>query len=276
MKTKDFFKLDAVECIEPSYSALPNDYYTSVTVEMDADEGRFLVDEKEYPIAVALHGKYGWVLSNFIFRTVTADLIGKVHDLGVDVYQEPGSLWVSAVREYYSERIAEEVLPAHEDNRPGRDDLIRELIGDIWGKRVGIQCIDCCCGSGVVSSVLRESGMKPLSYDNDPALLSLGLAAGRLLPDETMWIDGTLASAYMSPVDAGIAYMLGDITNFNAGMWEEIVGELLFLTKETVITVATRPEVLRVEEWCKSAGRNVEIFENERDPIYDRWVCLAK
>ena len=276
MKIKHFFELDAVECIEPSYSALPDDYYTSVTVETDADEGRLLVDEGEYPIAVALHGKDGWFLSNFVFRTVTADLIEKVHDLGVDVYQEPGSAWVSALREYYCEKITEEILPAHEDNRPGRDDLIRELIGDIWGKRVGIQCIDCCCGSGVVSSVLREYGMKPLSYDNDPALLSLGLASGRLLPDETMWIDGTLASAYMSPVDAGIGCMLGDITNFNAGMWEEIVGELLVLTKETVITVATRPEVLRVEEWCTSAGRNVEIFENERDPIYDRWVCLAK
>lgn len=92
-----------------------------------------------------------------------------------------------------------------------------------------------------------------------------------------MWIDGTRAGDYIDdPVDAGVALMLGDISSYNASMWEEIVAELLDLSQETLITVATEPEVRQVAEWCEDAGREPEVRENDRDPIYDRWVCFSR
>jgi hypothetical protein len=41
-----------------------------------------------------------------------------------------------------------------------------------------------------------------------------------------------------------------------------------------LITVGTEAEAARVKGWC--AGRDVEVFENRRDPIYDRWCCVAR
>ena len=119
--------------------------------------------------------------------------------------------------------------------------------------------------------------MTPLAYDNDAELLCRGLAAGRLLPEDTMWIDGTRAGDYIDdPVEAGVALMLGDISSFTAPMWEEIAAELLDLSEETLITVATEPEVRQVAAWCEEEGRKTEVWENDRDPIYDHWVCLSR
>jgi hypothetical protein len=47
------------------------------------------------------------------------------------------------------------------------------------------------------------------------------------------------------------------------------------LTGKTLITVATGKESMLIRKWCENAGRTPEIFENENDPIYDRWVCLC-
>ncbi|NYT06255.1 MAG: hypothetical protein GKC04_07835, partial [Methanomicrobiales archaeon] len=107
------------------------------------------------------------------------------------------------------------------------------------------------------------------------ALLSLGLARGRLLPEDTLWIDGTEASVFCPPADRAVGLMLGDIQPFTAGIWEAIVGELLALSEETLFSAATEPEIRMIGAWCSARGRNTRIFEHERDLIYDRWVCVA-
>ena len=117
--------------------------------------------------------------------------------------------------------------------------------------------------------------MQPLSYDSDPALLSLGLASGRLKPDETMWIDATLAGQYPGPVSRGVAVMIGEINTFTEDVWENITGELLALVQDALITVGTEQEARRVEAWCLAAGRDAEVTENRRDEFYDRWVCRS-
>jgi hypothetical protein len=45
------------------------------------------------------------------------------------------------------------------------------------------------------------------------------------------------------------------------------------LTCETLVTVETEKEAERVRRWCVAQGREVRMFENNRDPFYDRWVC---
>ncbi len=123
------------------------------------------------------------------------------------------------------------------------------------------------------SAVLRELGFSPLSYDNDEYLLSRGLSEKRLRPEETMWIDATIASRYIEPVPKGVAIIAGEFNSFNQDMWERIVGELCSITDETLVTVGTEKEAMLVREWGTEIGRSVELSENPADPIYDLWVC---
>jgi hypothetical protein len=152
--------------------------------------------------------------------------------------------------------------------------MVKALVQSVWGSpEPGTVCLDCCCGSGVGSRILRESGFAPISFDNDSSLLSLGLSKKRLLPGETMLIDATVAGRYTSNEPHGLGLMFGDINPFTAELWEQITAEIISLTETTLITVGTEKEARMVEEWVKARGRNVTVFENKRDIIYDRWVC---
>lgn len=277
MSIENLFEIEGLRCIEPSFAELTDDLYTGTILAEAADEARLLVDENEQPIALALRQDDAWGVASFVFRPACMEVIEVFEEAGGDIYQEPREAWIEALREYYAGELQRSVSPAPEDMRPDRPDLIGALLGEVWGERPGWTCLDCCCGSGAGSLGLRSLGMTPIAYDNDAELLARGLAAGRLLPEETMWIDGTRAGDYLDdPVDAGVALMLGDISTFNTPMWEEIVAELIDLSRETLITVATEPEVRLVAGWCEDAGREPEVRENDRDPIYDRWVCFSR
>ncbi len=276
MTIDTLLELDGLTCVEPSFADLTDDYYTTLITDAEAGDARLLVDEHENPIAVAVLSEESWYVASFAFRAPTIGVIELMERTGGDIYQQPRSAWITALREYYSAEIIKEFPPAPEDTREERQEMTGALLNDIWENEKPGFCLDCCCGSGIGSSALRQSAITPLAYDNDPALLALGFKSGRLLPAETMWIDATQAQNYTDPAPAGIGLMLGDIRPYNAPMWEEIVSALLGLTEETVITVATEPEIRLIENWCTSAERSVEIFENERDPIYDRWVCIAR
>lgn len=67
------------------------------------------------------------------------------------------------------------------------------------GERGGGICLDACCNSGMDSLVLRGIGIYHLAYDNDPSLLSRDLMNGRLLPEETIWMDASGATRYLKP-----------------------------------------------------------------------------
>jgi hypothetical protein len=128
----------------------------------------------------------------------------------------------------------------------------------------------------VGSQVLRDLGYVPISYDNDASLLSRGLAAGRLLPSETMCLDALVAARYIEPVPRGIGIMMGEINDFTREMWELIVRELFVISENTLITVGTEKEALLIRQWGEEMERTVEVTENPADPIYDRWVCISK
>jgi hypothetical protein len=276
MTINEILEVEGLRCIEPSFADLADDSYTPAAIEMEAEEGRLLLDEEEYPLALALKGTEGWEVASFVARPPTIGVIEKIEEIGGDIYQASRDEWTRALRNYYNDQIAAGIHPPLEDTRPGRMEEIRDLLCEIWPDPSDALCLDCCCGSGVGSVALRDLGMRPIAYDNDAALLALGFATGRLEKSATMCIDATVASAYVDPAPRGIGMMFGDITNFNAEMWEQIVCELLALSDETVITVATEPEIRRIEAWCRREGREIEIFEHTRDPIYDRFVCVAR
>jgi hypothetical protein len=275
MRACRILELEELTFLEPTFASLTEDLYTTALLGIPALEGRLLIDMDENPLAVAVSDGKSWYAASFLFRSPPLEVIELCEDLDSEIHEEERSIWAAAVREYYSLSIGRSVAPALEDLPPEREARLRDLLEGVWGRGEGITCLDCCCGSGVGSSAARALGMLPLSYDSDPALLSLGLSSGRLLPEETMWIDAALAGQYLQPVPRGIAVMMGEINTFTGEMWENITGELLGLVHEALISVGTEQEARRVEGWCHASGHRAEVTENRRDEFYDRWVCRS-
>jgi hypothetical protein len=265
---------DTLVFIEPSFADLPDTRFTSLLDEIEGDQGRLLVDEESDPICMAIHtGEERWVAGCFQLRTPTGALIARFEDLGGDIFQEDRAVWEASVRGYYSREVASAITPALEDLNPVRAGFVASLVSEVLGKGAGQSCLDCGCGSGVGSLVLRNQGYSLLSCDNDPSLLSLGFAKGRLVFEETMLLDASLLHHYIRHCDAGLGLMFGEIHDFNAEMWEQITRELIMLTDRCLITTGTEQEAVRISQWAHTCEAHTEIFENTRDPIYDRWVC---
>jgi hypothetical protein len=275
MNAAEIFELENLRFIEPSFAELTDSRFNALLAGQDINEGRLLLDEAEEPLALAFQGAEGWVAGTFLYRNPSVALIDLFESVSGEIFQENRAVFAAAVREYFSTTLIAHVPPAIEDLNPARRGILGELIENTWGSGSGETCVDCCCGSGVGSLVLRDLGYSPLSYDNDAALLSRGLHAGRLLPAETMCLNATIASEYVEPSPKGIGIMMGEINSFSQDMWEAIVQELFAATKETLITVGTEPEARLVAEWGEGMGRTVEVKENPKDPIYDLWVCEA-
>ena len=265
--------VDAVEFIEPSFERLVDDTYTRTFLTMPAKEAKLLISMDEYPLAVALNDGKGWKCASFLLRKPIADIFEKLEDLDAEVLQEERTEWEAAVREHYSLRIAKEVSPSIEDFTPTRVLAISDLLKERWKGAEGEVCLDACCGSGMGSVALRDMGMVPLSFDNDPALLSLGLRTGRLLPEETVCIDGTRASSYLKHSHFGIMLMAGEIGPHNSVIWKRITSEILEVVDRLIITVGTEREARLVESWAKERKRRTETLENRREAFYDNWVC---
>jgi hypothetical protein len=273
MRAAVLLDLDDVTMIEPSFERLADDAFTSMLTALPAKEARLLISEDEWPLALALNDGKGWKVGSFLLRKPDEHVIDKADSLDADIFQEERKEWEAAVREYYSLRIVKEIQPAIEDFNPKRVPLVADLIRERWGSQKGMVCIDAGCGSGAGAMALRQAGMSPLCFDNDESLLSLGLRAGRLLPEETVHLDGTRASKFLTHAGHGVILMAGEISPHNHMFWRKIVNEMLELTDRTLMTFGTEKEARSVEGWAKERNRKVEVLENKRDLFYDGWVC---
>src|SRR5665647_856823 len=273
MKAAEILGVDAVRFIEPEFSALTDTRNNANLAGTTADEGRLLLDEQEEPLALAFKGTNGWIAGSFLCRNPSVALIELFESVHGEIFQEDRAVWAGAVREYFSKSLVAHVPPSVDDLNPTRHGILKNLIHGFWGTGQSEICLDCCCGSGVGSAVLRDLGFSPLSYDNDDSLLSRGLIEKRLLPEETMWIDATIASRYIKPVPKGIVIMAGEFNLVNQEMWERIISEVCSITRETLITVGTEKEAHLIQEWGASMDRSVSVKANPTNPIYDLWVC---
>lgn len=278
MRILDIFEIENCVCIEPTLMDHPEDGYTDMAIGLDADEGRLLVDENEEPVALALLSDERWVVSSYIYRDPHFGIIEKFEQCGGDIYQETRDDFADSLREYYCQDIKAGFPDVIEDNRPGRDLLVTELLEEVFGNNCGSSTTvtDFCCGSGVATSVLRSMGKQTLSFDLDASLISLGLQKGRLDPARTMCIDGRSASLFCPFSDICLGLMMGDINNINSAMWESMIGEMPEIGEKILITVATGAEAERVSGWLKEYDLSVSVCENTRDPIYDRFIIIAE
>ncbi|HJJ36189.1 MAG TPA: hypothetical protein O0X27_03305 [Methanocorpusculum sp.] len=271
-------EVDELRFIEPDYSSLVNKGEPAVLIceaEPETGGARILIDEEENPILFAVRNDGEWYATGWLFRPPSPKELELFEKCGGDMYQEERSLIDAAFRKEFSDRIAATVPPAGEDLTEDRIEKVRSLLTEKFGTGLSGTCIDACCGSGIGASIMRELGCKPLAYDNDDQLLSLGFSSGRLNPDEAVCIDGRIASAYLPDAAYGIGIMFGQMYSYTKDIWQPIVEELAGITQKTLITVATEEEAHWVQEWADGVGHHLEITENTRDPIYDRWVCFG-
>ncbi|GAA5261738.1 hypothetical protein [Methanocalculus sp.] len=278
MKAEEIFEVQNLTFVEPSFGDLSGIDYLSDLLVLPArsDCARLLIDMDDDPLAVALsEDGSAWWASTCLYRQMTGEEIGRFEEIGGDLYQTERHLWERAVRRSFAEEISAAVDPAFEDVPPDRTGKLESLIHEIWGSEGSGPCIDCCCGSGIGSAIVSKMGMEPLAYDNDEALIARGLIAGRLDPEGTLCIDGRSADVFLPPAERGLGIMLGEIHSFGTDLWEELVMVLFDLCEEALITVGTERESGLIREWGASVDRKIEVFENERDPIYDRWVCVG-
>jgi hypothetical protein len=273
MNAAEVFGLDDLALIEPSFAELTNPYYTLALLEIPSAEGMLLIDEHDVPIALALSDGERWMACSFLCRGPTAAAIDKIDELDGGICQAEREEWARAVRGHYSTLLKNTVTPALEDVTASRIAQVEQLVREVWNESLDTRCLDCCCGSGIGSLALRSVGMRPLAFDNDAALISRGLSSGRLRPEDTVCIDATRASCYLPSAGRGLALMLGSISPYDAGMWKDIVAEILTLCDDVVITVGTREEGEAIRGWVAHTARSFTLRENTRDPIYDRWVC---
>ena len=274
----EMLELDAVRFLEPDYASLVNQGEPGVIIAQSASQisdARMLIDEKQNPVVLAVRSGDEWAATAWAFRPPTQEEIELFQKLDGNLYQESRSDIDNALRTHFSREMRTQYAPAGEDLTEERIDKVRSLLAEYFGENLSGTAIDACAGSGIGSMIMRELGARPLAYDNDPELLSLGLSLGRLREEETAWIDGRSASAYLPDAEYGVGIMFGQMYNYTKDLWQPIVEELAGITQKTLITVATSEEAEWVCEWAAGVGRNLSIFENERDPIYDRWVCFG-
>ncbi|HJJ99563.1 MAG TPA: hypothetical protein O0X23_05125 [Methanocorpusculum sp.] len=274
----EMLELDAIRFLEPNYASLMNSGEPGVLIceEKPAHGGaRMLIDEEENPVLLAVCADDEWVGTSWNFRSPMEQEFTLFTAAEGDLYQEPRAAIDDAMRAYFAGILREEIVPAHEDLPSDRIKKVRDLLHEVWGPSAPGICLDACAGSGIGSLIIREMGGRPIAYDNDPTLLSLGLASGRLAPEDTICIDATVASTYLPDTERGMGIMFGQMYVYTQDLWRPIVEELAGITAETLITVATEEEAHWVREWARGVDRDLEIWENERDPIYDRWVCFG-
>lgn len=276
MSFPNLIGVQSLEFIEPTFSALIDEAFTTIILAEEADGSCLVVDENDWPLSLVVRTKKGWKGANFILKPPPVEAVERFEELDGEIVKVTQERWIRATREYYSRKLMASTPPSMEDCSSSRAATVRSLLEEIWGDRAGSECLDCGCGSGIGASVLRSLGIALVAYDNDPSLLSLGLSKGRLLPEETMLIDAALARHYMRGTDLGLALMAGTINNFTSIIWKAILDELIDLTSETVITVETEQEADLVRMWALGKGRQVELRENGHDQFYDRWICVVR
>ncbi|PKL60709.1 MAG: hypothetical protein CVV33_01285 [Methanomicrobiales archaeon HGW-Methanomicrobiales-4] len=277
MQLSEFFEADDVRLVEPLFSDLCYTEMDELLLRIPGNQSRILIDEDDEVLSLAVESPAGLIhASCFHLRSPSDTLISRFEEMDGEVYQIPRDQFEDGVREYYSEALLSTSVVAQNDLNPARLAITRDLVKSVIGDERDLLCLDCCCGSGIGSSVLTELGQNPLSYDNDESLLARGLKDGRLRPERTMWIDGTLLDQYLNtPVDIAFGFMFGEIQPFNQDIWAEIISAICSVSDKIMLTVGTKPEADLIEGWLQEAGLEPEIWENDRDPIYDRWVCSA-
>lgn len=271
MSLSELFNLEEVRLVESTFEDLSNE---SLLVHLlsGSNKVRLLIDDKDTPLAMAREDG-GWKAVSFLWKEPSDELIEALPELDINVYTCSQEIYREAICDYFSRRLLLECQPAIEDMSEDRAKYVSDLIWKEWNFKPGEICYDCCCGSGVGSVALSKVGMNSFAFDIDKELLCRGLSKLRLKTWSTAQLDASKAAQFLVHASYAIMLMAGDIDPLNARNWQTIVGQVLELADNILITVASEQEAAYIKGWSEEKGRACRVFENTRDRFYDRWVC---
>jgi hypothetical protein len=267
----ELFDLKELRLLENSFEDLTNE---SVLVHLlhGSNEVRLLIDDQETPLAMAREDK-GWKAASFLWKEPSEELIEILPEMDIKVYTCSVEMYREAVYDHFCQRILAEVQPAIDDLPTDRVKKVSDLIWKEWNFKPGELCYDCCCGSGVGSLAISKVGLRSFAFDVDKELLCRGLKEKRLQTWSTVQLDATRAAEYLERAPYAIMLMAGDINVVNSHIWHRVFDQVLEVADSVLVTVGTKEEVEKLRTWSEEKGRPCRVFENDRDPFYDHWVC---
>lgn len=267
----ELFDLEDLRLLENTLEDLGNEIFLAQMLR-GSDQVRLLISSDETPLAMAREDG-GWKAVSFLWKEPSDELIELLPELDISVYTCDEETYREAVYDHFSQKIMNEVEPALDDVPEDRAKKVSDLVWKEWEFKPGSLCYDCCCGSGVGSLALSKVGLRSFAFDLDAALLSRGLQSGRLQTWSTAQLDATKASQYLERAPFALMLMAGDINVGNSWVWKQIFEQVLLIADQVMVTVGSQEEAELLRSWAEAKGRTPKVFENQRDPFYDRWVC---
>jgi len=270
----ELFDLEELQLLETTLEDLGNERFLAQMLR-GSDQVRLLISSDETPLAMAREDG-GWKAVSFLWKEPSEELIELLPELDIKVFTCDTETYREAVYDHFARKIMNDVEPAVDDVPEDRLKKVSDLVWKEWNFKPGDLCYDCCCGSGIGSVALAKVGLRPFSFDVDAALLSRGLLSGRLQTWSTAQLDATKASQYLDRAPFALMLMAGDINVGNTWVWQRIFEQVLLIADRVMVTVGTQDEAELLRSWAEAKGRSPRVFENERDPFYDRWVCSVE
>ncbi|HNX47417.1 MAG TPA: hypothetical protein PLC39_06660 [Methanomassiliicoccales archaeon] len=270
----ELFDLEELRLLENTLEDLGNDMFLAQMLS-GSEQVRLLISNDETPLAMAREDG-GWKAVSFLWKEPSDELIELLPELDIKVYTCDTETYREAVYDHFARKIMNEVEPALDDVPEDRTKKVSDLIWKEWNFKPGDLCYDCCCGSGVGSMALTKVGLRAFAFDVDAPLLSRGLQIGRLQSWSTAQLDAAKVSQYLEKAPFALMLMAGDINVGNSWIWKIIFEQVLLIGEQVMVTVGTQEEAEQLRSWAEAKGRSPRVFENERDPFYDRWVCSVR
>jgi hypothetical protein len=267
----ELFDLEDLRLLENSLEDLGNEVLLAQMLR-GSDQVRLLISHDETPLAMAREDG-GWKAVSFLWKEPSDEIIEMLPELDISVYTCDTETYREAMFDHFARKIMREVEPALEDVPEDRAKKVSDLLWKEWDFKPGELCYDCCCGSGVGSLALSKIGLRSFAFDVDASLLSRGLHSGRLQTWSTAQLDAIKATKYLERAPFALMLMAGDINVGNSWIWKQIFEQVLLLADRVLVTVGSPEEAEQLRSWAEAQGRSSRVFENERDPFYDRWVC---
>ena len=142
--------------------------------------------------------------------------------------------------------------------------------------------LDICCGNGMSTMGLYKLGLNPISVDIDRCAICQGVEHEVLDPKRALVMDATMLSEYFEPesFDSVVGFMLGQIYEFNRGIWENIMREATKVAKDgawMLFTVRNKDEIEIVANALQESGVHGEIIDNtDAEGVYDHWLFVGR
>lgn len=140
--------------------------------------------------------------------------------------------------------------------------------------------LEICCGNGMSTLPLHESGYDPLAIDNDKCQICQGLEHDVLNPKRTIVLDATRLSEFFreNEFDTVVGFMLGTIYAYNKDMWEKMITEAVKALKSNgmiLLTVNKKEEIEVLMDVLERHFTGKIVDNTDEKGIYDQWAYVG-